>query len=595
MVRKIGALGFETFIGGLLVLFFAGFGVTSTFVGAIHEAVALVVQTVDGEHLRANYAGVTGVEVWTSFRLIAVATALSFLGGLAHAVWNIRIRHRLAQHMNEFAATLLQTVPEAMYVVLVFVVLVYLLNHGINVPGLFHDGIPRWQDTFAPAIALAIPGALYLRSIVYNRLKDELEAQYVSTAVAKGLSWRRIFYVHVLPNSLPMAFLQIPVVAGFVISSALFAEYFLGYMGLLSRLTTFVGWDMTLGSFSLRKANGIPTYQGGAVAVVGLLLLASWLVFAVIGEVLAARFPSEIEPSPTPTQRKVDKPWLIAGSLLIAVVLFFSAFPRLLTKNSPNAVHEMNTQAWTYPPFAPSRTYLLGTDSAGRDLLSQTLHGTFTTLSQVVIATVIVVIGSIVVASVAVLERGWVSQLLLRFGRTLSTAPVLFIVFLAVYHRNLSSPYQAIQFIAWIAFFEIGRGAVSFYSALVEWHRFGFIEGAKSVGQRRISIVFRQLRSWLGQFTLEFTFAEFTRVLSLMTLLAMLHTYAVDKLVALNGMPPAMAERSGQLTWFSTLGDAANDVFSIISHPFTIYAPCLALAITMIGASFLARGFRGSR
>lgn len=596
MVKKYGAIFLEALIAVVIVAFFAGFGDTSTITGAFHQDIDILRQTIRGQGLRANFSGLNWTVLYVSFRLIVLATLLSALFGTAHALLSVQMSRRAWRATNEWISTLFQSLPEAMYVILVFVALVFLLSHGINLPGLFHDGIPRIRDTFAPAIALAMPGGLYLRRILANRLKDEWLAPYVDTARAKGLSDRAIFYRHIVPNVLPLAFRQIPVVAGFVISSAVFAEYFLGYMGALFRFISFVGWNMNSGALSLQKPMGIPTYQAGAVFIVGLLLVFAWLIFRLLGEWLSNRVPRDVEPAPTPSRHRIDVVWLVAGVLCIGIVLFFATFPHLLTSANPFTKKLIDTKTYTFPPYPPSHVYLLGTDAAGRDLLARTLHGTFQTLFQVALTTVVVLVGSLLIATIALLnEAGWFSRFVLRFGRILSAMPVLLIVFLAVYHRNLASPYQEWQFIGWIALFEIGRGCVTFYGAMVEWYAFGFVEGAISVGQTRLGILFKPLRSWLGQFALEYVFSELTRVLSLMTLLAMLHTYAVEGIVYLSTTPPTPAIGSLQLTWFSLLGDAANQVFSIISHPFIIYAPVLALLLTMFGASFIARGLRGSR
>jgi ABC-type dipeptide/oligopeptide/nickel transport system permease subunit len=70
--------------------------------------------------------------------------------------------------------------------------------------------------------------------------------------------------------------------------------------------------------------------------------------------------------------------------------------------------------------------------------------------------------------------------------------------------------------------------------------------------------------------------------------LAMYHTYPVEQMSIGNIV-------SAQVTWFSILGDAANQVLSIVTYPFQIYAPVLFLLITMLSASFVAHGIRGRR
>ena len=71
-----------------------------------------------------------------------------------------------------------------------------------------------------PVLALVVGGFATLTMLTKNSFLDEISKQYVATARAKGLSWRRVLYGHVFRNAMLI------VVAGF--PSAFVAIFFAG-------------------------------------------------------------------------------------------------------------------------------------------------------------------------------------------------------------------------------------------------------------------------------------------------------------------------------------------------------------------------------
>ena len=65
----------------------------------------------------------------------------------------------------------------------------------------FETGPGGWKNMILPAICLALPAVGRLSMVVRSSMIDELNAQYVKVAKAKGLSHRRILGVHALRNA----------------------------------------------------------------------------------------------------------------------------------------------------------------------------------------------------------------------------------------------------------------------------------------------------------------------------------------------------------------------------------------------------------
>jgi len=67
--------------------------------------------------------------------------------------------------------------------------------------GWFQIGAGDWTNLVLPAIALALPAIGRLTMVVRSSMIDELNAQYVKAAKAKGLRQRRIVAIHAMRNA----------------------------------------------------------------------------------------------------------------------------------------------------------------------------------------------------------------------------------------------------------------------------------------------------------------------------------------------------------------------------------------------------------
>ncbi|OFW81469.1 MAG: hypothetical protein A2201_04640 [Alicyclobacillus sp. RIFOXYA1_FULL_53_8] len=295
-------------------------------------------------------------------------------------------------------------------------------------------------------------------------------------------------------------------------------------------------------------------------------------------------------------QQRMNVSWIILGAVLLAGLLVVSLYPQLLTAQKPNHVDYANYATGQTAPYPPSPVHPFGTDQYGQDLLARTLAGTLNTLLPALSITVIVVFVSMIFSTLAVSsERSIISKSIQSIGNIMSALPALLLLMLVMNHRNMSSPYQEVQYTLWIALFEIGRGAYAFYESMDKWFGMDFVDGAVMIGRSRLGILFTHLRSWLVMFLLEFAFSELARVLSIMTMLAAFHIYAVEKMSSIPffiSFPPILGIQSAQDSWVAIIGDATNNG-AFISYPYFLYGPFLALLIAMLGANFIARGFRG--
>jgi oligopeptide transport system permease protein len=86
------------------------------------------------------------------------------------------------------------------------------------------NGWGSWQSKVLPVVALSLGPLTYFARIVRGQMLETLQQDYVRTAKAKGLRWRRIVTVHVLRNSLIPAVTAAAPLLGYLVTGSFIIE-----------------------------------------------------------------------------------------------------------------------------------------------------------------------------------------------------------------------------------------------------------------------------------------------------------------------------------------------------------------------------------
>ncbi len=251
-----------------------------------------------------------------------------------------------------------------------------------------------------------------------------------------------------------------------------------------------------------------------------------------------------------------------------------------------------------YQPWPPSPKHPFGTDTLGRDVLSDTLYGVYWTLFPAALITIFAVLAGVALAVVtSVSDKAWLVRTLQSLSRALSSAPSAVPDVSRLYQRINIEWLQLVQYILWFVLIESLRSSYAIYQSIQAWFRFAFTEGAYSLGRTRREILFVHLRSWFARYLLEFSCSTFVRVMSLMTQLAALHVYVQ---ITIGQLPFKQFDEqmwpvgiiSRHFTWFGMIGDSALSM-NFLFDPAYLAAPVIALGLTVIGMNLVARGLRG--
>jgi oligopeptide transport system permease protein len=94
------------------------------------------------------------------------------------------------------------------------------------------NGWAGWESWVLPVIALGLAPMTILARIVRGSMLETLQQDYIRTAKAKGLRWRRVVGLHVLRNSLIPAVTAAGPILGGLITGAFIVETIFGIPGI---------------------------------------------------------------------------------------------------------------------------------------------------------------------------------------------------------------------------------------------------------------------------------------------------------------------------------------------------------------------------
>jgi ABC-type dipeptide/oligopeptide/nickel transport system permease component len=94
------------------------------------------------------------------------------------------------------------------------------------------NGWGGWESWVLPAIALGHAPMTFFARIVRGSMLETLQQDYIRTAKAKGLRWRRVVGLHVLRNSLIPAVTAAAPLLGFLITGSFIVEFIFGIPGI---------------------------------------------------------------------------------------------------------------------------------------------------------------------------------------------------------------------------------------------------------------------------------------------------------------------------------------------------------------------------
>jgi len=130
-----------------------------------------------------------------------------------------------ANRLTDYAAMLVANVGFSVPAFLTSTLFIYFFaGKWGGFTGLPTNGWDTWSAKVLPVIALGLGPLTYFARLVRGQMLETLQQDYVRTAKAKGLRWRRVVGVHVLRNSLIPAVTAAGPLLGFIVTGSFIIE-----------------------------------------------------------------------------------------------------------------------------------------------------------------------------------------------------------------------------------------------------------------------------------------------------------------------------------------------------------------------------------
>jgi peptide/nickel transport system permease protein len=201
---------------------------------------------------------------------------------------------------------------------------------------------------------------------------------------------------------------------------------------------------------------------------------------------------------------RVEGPWIrfwrdfaesrlaLAGLALLALVVVVALLAPVISPQNPYDLAQLDVMDSKLAPGEASstgRTYWLGTDDQGRDMLSGIFYGIRISLGVGVASTLFALAIGLVMGLVAAYFGGWVDTLVMRIVDIQLSFPAILIalVLLAVLGQGVDKIIVALVTVQWAYYARTVRS-----SALVERQK-EYIEAARVLALGQVRVVFRHL------------------------------------------------------------------------------------------------------
>ncbi len=196
-------------------------------------------------------------------------------------------------------------------------------------------------------------------------------------------------------------------------------------------------------------------------------------------------------------QRRKSRFWLslrrnklaMFGMFILALVTIAAVFAPLLTTHDPEIGVLRDSKT---PPFwadGGSASYPLGTDALGRDILTRVIYGARISLMVGVAAVLIGGSIGVLLGMFAGFYGGRTDDIIMRIADIQLAIPfiLLAIAILAVLGQGLDKIILTLGVSGWVTYGRVVRGQ------MLSWRETEFVEAARSIGARNLSIMFKHL------------------------------------------------------------------------------------------------------
>jgi peptide/nickel transport system permease protein len=264
----------------------------------------------------------------------------------------------------------------------------------------------------------------------------------------------------------------------------------------------------------------------------------------------------------------VRNPRFVFGGLVLLALVFVAAFAPWLAPHDPMAQSLLNQLLPPRWAAGGDPSFLLGTDTLGRDLLSRMIYGARPALMVMVLGATLSGLVGVLLGMLAGYFGGWLDNAVSRTVDTFMSFPpmLLAIVLAAAMGPGLNTVVISVVLIGWTRFCRVVRGEVM---ALREQE---FVTSALTIGESRLRILFHELLPNLLPLVIVLLGLEMGRAI------------VVEAIMSFIGF-----SSSDLATWGSIIADARS---YINQAWWAMTYPIVTIIVAVLGLNALGDGLR---
>lgn len=226
-----------------------------------------------------------GYRMWVSAELVLGATIIFTVLGIALGVYTASRQYKLADRIGQATSIITMNIP-IVVAAFAIVLLAIGLNEATgvrifyvtgsssqNVSGFFPVLIDVLQHLTLPTIALVLTGYASIHFLQRSLLLDNINADYVRTARAKGLTKQQAIRKHALRTSLIPVATQVAFTIPAVFTGAVLTETIFAWNGMGQYFIQTIGKNDIHGTVAIAAFGAVLTAIGAILADIAVVVL----------------------------------------------------------------------------------------------------------------------------------------------------------------------------------------------------------------------------------------------------------------------------------------------------------------------------------
>jgi oligopeptide transport system permease protein len=166
-----------------------------------------------------------------SLYIVIPALLISFIFGVLKGIVDYCLSNNKIWSIPTHGTTwLFLSIPDFFVVIVIQILLMYLYNIGL-LPHITLFGSENFENVILCIIYLSIYPLYYTARVTYSSLEEEEGKDYILTAYSKGLSFKKVVYIHMTRNAIIKVLQHLNTVSLFVLSNLFIIEKFTDYRG----------------------------------------------------------------------------------------------------------------------------------------------------------------------------------------------------------------------------------------------------------------------------------------------------------------------------------------------------------------------------